>query len=186
MSCNSQIHDELKSMEECTCPFCDRLLVEVYKVVESCCSGQDMKNVNGMNTCVNCGLVDGYVFVTEYFNLYDNMHKIRQKSVYHRKYHINNVLNGICYGNMLNLTNDQKNKIHKVFVEIDSIIPHVNKNRKRMIDTKFVIKQLFKVLGLPSEFVKTTKSKKTLEFYNRYWIDILSLKFDKIISILRQ
>ena len=42
MRCNTQIHDELKNMEESTCPFCDRLLVEVdevetEKVIESCC-----------------------------------------------------------------------------------------------------------------------------------------------------
>ena len=85
MCCNSQIHDELKNMEE---PTCDQLLVEVGKVVESCCSEQNMETVNGMNTYVNCGLVYGYDYVTEYFNFYDNIHKIRQKPVYHRKYHI--------------------------------------------------------------------------------------------------
>ena len=53
MRCNNQIHDELKSMGESTCPFCDLLLVEVDKVVESCCCEQDMKNVNGMNVCIN-------------------------------------------------------------------------------------------------------------------------------------
>ena len=82
MCCNSKIHDELKNMEELTCPFCDRLLVEVDKAVEPCCSEQNMETVNGMNTCVNCGSVHGYDYVTEYFNFYDNMHRTRQKSVY--------------------------------------------------------------------------------------------------------
>ena len=41
-------------MGEPTCLFCDRLLVEVDKVevdkvVELCCSEQDMENLNGMN-----------------------------------------------------------------------------------------------------------------------------------------
>ena len=48
-----------------------------------------------MNTCVNCSLVDGYDYAEEYFKFYDNMHKIRKKSVYHRKYHIENVMNSI-------------------------------------------------------------------------------------------
>ena len=186
MYCNSQIHDELKSMGECICPFCDQQLVEVYKVVEPCCSGQDMKNVNGRNTCVNCGLVDGYVFAKEYIDIHENLYKIRRKSYYKRKYHIYNVLNGICYGNRMELTNDQRNRINKVFDAINSAIPHVNKNRKRMIGTKFIIKQIFMLLGIPSEFIKITKSKKTLEFYNRYWVKIQLLRFDKIISILRQ
>ena len=42
MCCNNQIHDELKSMEECTCPFCDQQLAEFEKVVESCCNEQDI------------------------------------------------------------------------------------------------------------------------------------------------
>ena len=70
-------------MEEYTCPFCDQLLVEVDKAVEPCCSEQDMGTVNGMNVCMNCGSVHGCDYVTEYFNFYDNMHRIRQKSVYH-------------------------------------------------------------------------------------------------------
>ena len=52
MCCNSQIHDELKNIEESTCPFCDQLLVEGDKVVESCCSEQDVKKINGVNVCV--------------------------------------------------------------------------------------------------------------------------------------
>jgi len=93
MRCNTKIHDELKNMGELTCPFCDRLLVEVDKVVEPCCSEQDMQTINGMNTCVNCGLVYGYVYVRKFVDFYANMYMIRRKSVYNRKYHIENVLN---------------------------------------------------------------------------------------------
>ena len=102
------IHDDLKENEELICPFCDQLLVEVGKVVESCCSEQNMETVNGMNTCVNCGSVYGYDYVTEYFNFYDNMHRIRQKSVYHRKYHIENILNCISFENDIELTYHQR------------------------------------------------------------------------------
>ena len=38
MDCNSQIHDELKNMGESSCPFCDKLFVEVDEAVEPCCS----------------------------------------------------------------------------------------------------------------------------------------------------
>ena len=68
MSCNSQIHDELKNMEESTCPYCDQLLVEGDKVAESCCSEPDMANKNGMNVCLNCGLVHGYEYGIEYLD----------------------------------------------------------------------------------------------------------------------
>ena len=112
MDCNSVLHDELKSMGEPTCPFCDRLLVEVDKVVELCCSEQDMENLNGMNICINCASVHGYDYVNQYIDFFENMHRIRLKSVYHLKYHIENVLNSICYRNRVELTHDQRDRIY--------------------------------------------------------------------------
>ena len=181
MDCNSQIHDELKSMKECTCPFCDRLLVEVDKAVESCCSEQDIETVNGMNTCINCGSVHGCDYVTEYFNFYDNLHRIRQKSTYHRKYHIDNVMNGVSFKNNINLTHKEGNQIHKVFVEIDSVIHKVNNGRKRMISIKFVIMQLFKMLGLPYKDIK-----RTLTCYKQHWEKVKLLIGDRIQSIINK
>ena len=184
MSCNYQIHDELKNMEEPTCPFCDRLLVEAYKVVELCCDEQNMETVNGMNTCVNCGTVHGYDYVTEYFNFYDNIQKIRKKPVYHRKYYIENVLDGILSENNIQLTYHQREQIYKVFVEIDSVLNEVNDGRKRMISIKYVIKQLFKMLGLPYKGISVTKSKRTLTYYKQYWKKVQSLIGDRIQLII--
>ena len=166
MNCNSQIHDELKSMEEYTCPFCDRLLVEVDKAVEPCCSEQNMETINGMNICINCGLVHGCDYAPDYFNFYDNMHRIRHKSVYHRKYHIENVLNSISD---IQLTYEQREQIYKVFIEINSVLDEVNDGCKRMISIKYVIKQLFKMLGLPYKDINVPKLKMTLTYYERYW-----------------
>ena len=70
MDCNSQIHDELKNMGESKCPFCEQLTEEVDKVVELCCDEQKLENIDGMNTCINCGLVNGYDYVPEYFNFH--------------------------------------------------------------------------------------------------------------------
>ena len=53
-------------MMESSCPFCDQQLVEVDKVMEPCCGEQELENTDGMNTCMNCGLVHGYDYVTEY------------------------------------------------------------------------------------------------------------------------
>ena len=183
MSCNSQIHDELKNMGESTCPFCDQLLVEVDEVVESCCSEKNMETINGMNTCVNCGLVHGYDYVPEYFNFYENMHKIRQKSVYHRKYHIENVINSISN---VQLTHNQRNKIYKVLIEINSILHKVNDGRKRMISIRFILIQLFKMLGLPYKDINVTKSKRTLTYYKHYWNKVQPLIGDRIYSIINK
>ena len=184
MCCNSRIHNELKNMMESTCPFCDQQLVEVDKAVEPCCGEQNIKNVDGMNTCVNCGIIYGYCYAVEYFNFYENMHKIRKKSVYCRKYHIENVMNSISFENNTELTHGQRDRIYKVFVEIGTIIPLVNRNRKRMISVKFIMKQLFKMLGLPYKDINVTKSKKTLKYYKQYWEKVESLMGDRIQLII--
>ena len=184
MDCNSQIHDELKNIGESSCPFCDKLFVEVDEAVEPCCSEQDMGNINGMNTCVNCGLVDGCDYVQEYFYFYENMHKIRRKSVYNRKYHIENVLDSILIENNIQLTYHQREQIYKVFVEIDSVLNEVNDGRKRMISIKYVIKKLFKMLRLPYKDINVTKSKRTLKYYKQYWKKVRLLIGDRIQSII--
>ena len=181
MYCNSKIHNE---MNELTCVFCDKVINEVKKVVESCCSEQDMVNINGMNTCVNCGLVYGCDYVIEYFNFYDNMYKIRKKSVYNRKYHIENVLDSISIENNIQLTYHQRERIYKVFVEIDSVLNEVNDGRKRMISIKYVIKKLFKMLRLPYKDINVTKSKRTLTYYKQYWKKVRLLIGDRIQSII--
>ena len=184
MCCNSQIHDELKNMMESTCPFCYQQLVEVDEVVESCCSEHELENIDGMNTCINCGSVHGCDYVNEYVNFYENMHKIRKKSVYHRKYHIENVMNSISFENNTELTHSQRDRIYKVFVEIGNIIPLVNRNRRRMISIKFIMKQLFKMLGLPYKDINVTKSKRTLKYYKQYWEKVQSLIGNRIQSII--
>ena len=184
MSCNLVIHNDLKKDGELICPFCDKQLTILPNTVDPCCSEQDMVNINGVNTCVNCGLVDGYDYVIGYFNFYDNMYKIRKKSVYNRKYHIENVLDGIFSENNIQLTYHQREKIYKLFVEIDSVLSEVNDGRKRMISIKYVIKQLFKMLRLPYKDINVTKSKRTLTYYKQYWKKVKSLIGDKIQLII--
>ena len=113
------------------------------------------------------------------------MYKIRKKSVYCRKYHIENVMNSISFENNTELTHGQRDQIYKVFVEIDSVLKHeVNDSRKRMISVKFIMKQLFKMLGLPYKDINVTKSKKTLKYYKQYWEKVQSLIGDRIQSII--
>ena len=170
MDCNSVIHDELKSMEESTCPFCDQQLVEVDEVVELCCDEQELENIDGMNTCVNCGKIYSYDYAAEYFvfDFYDNVYKIRRKSTYHRNYHIDNVMNSISFENNIQFTHEQINQIHKVFVEIDSVLHEVNDGRKRMIIIIIIIIKAYTAL------IQTVLS--ALQFIN-------SIKYNKNINI---
>ena len=181
MSCNFVIHNDLKKDGELICLFCDKQLTTLPNTVDLCCSKQD---INGKNTCINCGVVNSDIYVTDYVNFYDNIHRIRQKSVYHRKYHIENVLDSIFSDNNMQLTYHQREQIYKVFVEIDSVLNEVNDGRKQMISIKYVIKQLFKMLGLPYKDINVTKSKRTLTYYEQYWKKVQSLIGDKIQLII--
>ena len=184
MSCNSQIHDELKNMDESTCPFCCQLLVKIKSTMTQCCINQNILEDNYSIVCQNCG-TQSYKYTSNYVDFYENMYKIRRKSIYQRKYHIESVLNDICFKNSIDLTHDQRERIFKVFAEISDIIPTVNGRRNRLINTKYILRQLFKLLDLPFECIKITKSRKTLEFYNRYWAKILELKNTEILRIIK-
>ena len=184
MSCNSQIHDELKNMGEGSCIFCNELLYAGDNFVDHCCDKQDILEDAYSTVCQNCG-TQSYKYTSNYIDFYENMHRIRRRSIYHRKYHIDNVLNDICYENKITLTYKQRDKIYKTFEIIGSVIHLVNNNRKRMISTKFVIRQLFKLLNLPFECIKISKSKRTLEFYSQYWSKILKLKHNEINHIMK-
>lgn len=67
-------------------------LEEVGKNDETCCDNKELINDNEKNVCRNCGQVHGYDTVNEFIDFYENMYRIRRKSVYHRKYHIENTL----------------------------------------------------------------------------------------------
>ena len=166
------------------CPFCDELLVEVNKAAELCCGEEDIEIINGMDTCINCGLVHSYDYVPEYFDFYENLYKMQRKSVYHRKYHIQNVLDSLSFKNDVCLTYKQRKCIHKVFIEIDSVLHKVENGRKRMISIKYIITQLLKMFGLPYKDISVTKSKRTLKYYKQYWKKIQLLIGDRIQSIV--
>ena len=112
------------------------------------------------------------------------MYKILRKAVYNRKYYIENVVNSICLEHRVDLTHDQRERIFRVFAEISDIIPAVNCRRKRLISAKYIICRLFELLGIRFS-IEISKSQKTMDFYYRYWNEILSLKSDKIIHIMK-
>ena len=156
MVCDSDLHSELKIIGESSCPFCCELLKEGDNFVDHCCDKHDILEDAYMKVCQNCG-TQSYKYTSNYIDFYENMYKIRRKSVYKRFYHIENTLNSICYENKITLTYKQRDKIYKTFEIIGSVIHLVNNNRKRMISTKFVTRQLFMLLELPFECIKISK-----------------------------
>ena len=91
---------------------------------------------------INCGQVhDDYQPASEY--LYENIYRIRKKSVYHRKYHILNVISDIAQKNRIHVDYYNREKILRIFALIDKVSSKVDTDRKRMIGINFILKQLF-------------------------------------------
>ena len=190
MDCNIDIHDELINCGEISCPFCDKNLDSNEKPrlakYELCCDCQDIINDDGMSVCLSCGIVQGYNIASEYVDFYENIHRFKRKSVYHREYHINNTIMDIEQKYNIKISYHNKRKIERVFVEIGKIIDQVNNNRKRMISINFILRKLLKMMNLPFDNIPISKSKRTVASYEKYWNDTLLLIGDVIKTIINQ
>ena len=97
MDCEIGIHEAFIELKQNICPFCKQPLEDEKKcdIIEEyylCCDCQEIIINNGYIVCRNCGIVQGYKKAKEFINFYENLYRIRRKSVYHRKYHLNNIL----------------------------------------------------------------------------------------------
>ena len=105
----------------------------------------------------------------EYVDFYENRHRIKRKSVYHRKYHILNVINDIAHDNNIQVGYYNREKILRIFRLIDQVIPQVNNfRRRRLISVNFIIKQLFDILGVEYKIIPITQSNNTLRYYENW------------------
>ena len=188
---NHQLHESLIESGEIVCILCDQNLEDSDEKPRErsakyylCCDCQDIINNNGMIVCRSCGIVQGYETAREYINFYENIHKMRRKSVYHRKYHINNILMDISNKHNITFSVEQKNKIMRIFSEIGKILPQINGERKKMISLNFILRQVLRMMGLPFNKIPISKSKKTLASYQQYWTQIILLIGDRIKGII--
>ena len=185
MYCNSDIHDYLKE-SEVVCPFCDEKIEDSNKKPkdDECCDNQEVITTDGMQVCRSCGVIQGYTYVKEYVDFYENRHRFIRKSVYNRKYHVNNNILKIQEKYGIELSNSQKYKIDSIYVAIGNVINDVNCTRKRMISINFIMRKIFKMMGVPYKNIPISKSKKTLAFYDRHWTKIMFLIGDNIKFII--
>ena len=189
MNCEMGLHEGLIKLREIVCPFCKQPL-EDEKPRESienyylCCDSQDIINDNGMIVCQNCGIVQGYKKAREFINFYENIHRIKRKSIYHRKYHLNNILMEISIKQNIYFSVEQRNKILRIFFEIGEILNQINGERKRMISLNFILIQVLRMMDIPFNKIPISKSKNTLASYQQYWTQIILLIGDRIKGII--
>ena len=125
-------------------------------------------NDDGENVCKNCGIVHGYHVATDYIDFHESMHRIKRKSVYDRKYHLENKINEMSQKHNLHAPYNDVDKIHQIFKKIDKTLPQINGDRKRITSVNFVLTNLFKMLGVPCSNIVFPNSKKTLIIYQKY------------------
>lgn len=73
--------------------------------------------------------------------------------MYIRKYHILNVIDDIAKRNKIQISYNNREKILRIFALINKVLPQVNNGRKRMISIKFILRQIFRVLGIEYKFI---------------------------------
>ena len=189
MDCEIGIHEAFIELKQNICPFCKQPLEDEKKcdIIEEyylCCDCREIVINNGYIVCKNCGIVQGYKKAKEFINFYENLYRIRRKSVYHRKYHLNNILMDIGTKYNLTFSVERKNKIMRIFSEIGKILPQINGERKRMISLNFILRQVLRMMDLPFNKIPISKSKRTLNSYQQYWTQIILLIGDRIKGII--
>ena len=173
--CNKEVHELLIQEGHDNCIFCNKQIQDPGKPKRYFCC-KNMKLIKDkLLVCKNCGQVHDYLTADEYIDFYENRHKMKRKSVCHRKYHILNVINDIAHNNNIHVGYYNREKILRIFRLIDQVIPQVNNFRgRRLISVNFSIKQLFDILGVEYKIIPLTRSKNTLRYYENWWERVYS------------
>ena len=162
--CNKEVHELLFQEDNIvSCIFCNKHIQDPGKPKRYFyCSNMDIIK-DGYLVCKNCGQVRDEYYASKYVDFYENRHKIRKKSVYHRKYHIN-VMNDIAQTKDIQIGYYNRENILRIFKLIDRVSPEVNNiGRRRLISVNFILRQQFDLLGIEYKFIPLTWSKKTLK-----------------------
>ena len=94
--CNKEVQESLIQESHVNCIFCNKQIQDPSKPKRYFCCDSMRLIKEGFLVCKNCGQVHDEYYTPEYFDFYGNRNRIRKKSVYHRKYHIINVMNDIA------------------------------------------------------------------------------------------
>ena len=158
--CNKEVHELLIQEGQVNCIFCNEQIQDPGKPRRYfCCDSMRLIKDNFL-VCENCGQVHDYLTADEYIDFYENRYRIKRKSVYHRKYHIINVMDNIAQINNIQIGYYNRENILKIFQLIDNVTHQPGVCRKRLISVNFIIKQLFDILGIEYKIIPLTRIKK--------------------------
>lgn len=129
--------------------------------------------IPGFLICEKCGVVIRKIEHTSSDNDYNRCH-FKKKSVYDRRYHFEKKVNQVINKFNLNLKGKTINKLYEILYKIndEKVIDKMRKEfeRKRLINTEFIIKKILEILK-PREAnkIEIKNLPKTLELYKQWW-----------------
>ena len=85
---------------------------------------------------------------------------------------------------IIKIKNVDSDKTYKIFSLIDKAALMINNGRRRMISIMYLLKQLFQMCKIPYDYIKLSKSKRTLS-YHKLWNNVYGLiknDLDKVIN----
>ena len=107
-------------------------------------------------------MIQRYKYVDQYIDYNENEFNIMRKISL-----IQNVIFDICSKDNMQITKIDKIKIFEIFYKIESVLPQINGDRKRMINIDFILKQILMMIRLKYKNIPTFKPKRTSEFYKQ-------------------
>ena len=85
----------------------------MYKTIKVVCCEKPEINVN---TCCNCGSIVNTKYVNEFIDFHLKKHAFHEKSIYNRKYHVNNNLNKLIEKYNIYISVQQYKKVQKYLI----------------------------------------------------------------------
>ena len=124
MNCNIELQNSFKESGEICCPFCHKQVQQYISLDDQpCCSASDISEVDSRLVCKHRGQITGEKYQTEFIDFYQEMYKIRNKSIYNLKYHIENVITDLIAAHIIQITRAQTNQILGKFNKIQKVLP---------------------------------------------------------------
>lgn len=114
--------------------FCDKNWL-TKSIKPRCCDRPNLFNDSHI-VRTNCGAVNDYLIANEFVDFYEHMYRIRKKSIYHRKYHILNVIDDITRKNKIQTSYNDREKILRIFALIDQVSSRTDTDQKRTVSIK--------------------------------------------------
>ena len=71
------------------------------------------------------------------------------------------MITSLCSKDDMQISTNDKNKILENFEKIESVLPQIHGDRKRMVNINFILKQILKKIKLQYKNIRISKSKRT-------------------------